>query len=44
MSDMTECPVCGKKVPATELQILDNGNAACPDCVRKEPEKQDAGK
>lgn len=44
MSDMTECPRCGKKFPTTVLEHLDNGNTACPDCVREDDEKRDADK
>ncbi len=42
MSEKMECPVCGKMFPATECEFLDNGNPACPKCVKEEREKLEA--
>lgn len=36
MADMMTCPICGKQFPIEEYEILNNGNPACPDCVRDE--------
>lgn len=41
MSEMMTCPVCGKQFPASEWETLNNGNPACPECVRKEAEKDE---
>lgn len=41
MSEMMECPVCGKSFPMEWAECLDNGNPACPECVQKERERMD---
>lgn len=37
--EIMECPVCGKKFDADTAEFLDNGNPACPNCVREEDSK-----
>ncbi len=32
----TECPVCGGKFNESDVEFLDNGNPACPQCVAEE--------
>ena len=44
MEEMMECPVCGRKFPASLYETLDNGNPACPECVAKEQERLDKEK
>ena len=41
MAEWMICPICGKKFPIEEYEILDNGNPACPECVAAEREEQD---
>lgn len=41
MSSLVECPVCGKKVDSNELELLDNGNPACRECVAKEKKEKE---
>lgn len=41
MPEMMECPICGESFPMELAEVLDNGNPACPDCVRKEREQMD---
>lgn len=36
MFSQVECPVCGSMVPAEDLAILENGNAACAECCAHE--------
>lgn len=36
MPEKMQCPICGKEFDAQDYQILDNGNPACPDCVKDE--------
>lgn len=38
--EMMTCPICGQKFPANEYECLDNGNPACPHCVKEEQNKQ----
>lgn len=38
MSEMMQCPICGREFPAFDYESLDNENPACPECVRKEQE------
>jgi len=38
---MMMCPICGKKFPPDEYETLDNGNPACPECAKKENERED---
>lgn len=34
-----ECPICGKMFDDMDVMYLDNGNPACPHCVKKEQEE-----
>lgn len=36
-----ECPICGELFDSDDMEILDNGNPACHDCVLKEDAKDD---
>lgn len=42
MDELMQCPVCGKMFPASEYETLDNGNPACPECVREEQKELEA--
>ena len=39
MSDLIQCPICGKMIKPSGCSYLDNGSPACPECVEKENEK-----
>ena len=41
MGKMT-CPVCGKLYDEQDIEFLDNGNPACPQCVALEAESSQA--
>jgi formylmethanofuran dehydrogenase subunit E len=38
--DTMECPICGEIVDCNDTELLENGNPACPSCVREESSKQ----
>lgn len=40
MEKMT-CPICGEKFNELEAQILDNGNLACPNCVKEDDKNRE---